>query len=116
MKSIINKTKLLAVIEENKSKHRSIFLEAINGYKKETIKLLEEMIEKLKAGKTIDHYIKLPVPVDHTPEYNRAIRMIEMDVREEIELGDEEFTQFVMDDWKWKREWIGTVSNYTANY
>jgi hypothetical protein len=114
MKSVISKVELLDVIKGNKDKHRDIFLKAIIGYREEALRLLEKMIEKLKSGKTIDQFINLPVPVDHTPEYNRAIKMIEMDVRGEIELEEEEFAQFVMDDWQWKREWIGTVSNYTA--
>jgi len=108
MNTKISKEKLLKVIKENRDKHRSIFLEAIEGYQKEA------KINKLKEGKTIDQYINLPIPVDHTPEYNRVIRMIEMDVRINIELGENEFAQYVMDDWQWKREWVGTVSNYTA--
>jgi len=72
------------------------------------------MIVRLKKGKTVDQYINLPVPVDHTLEYDRVIKMIELDTREEITLNENEFAQFVMDDWQWKREWVGTVSNYTS--
>ena len=114
MNTVIGKQDLLEIIKENKGKHRDIFLKAIDGYRSEAVNLLERMIIKLKKGKTVDQFINLPVPVDHTLEYDRIIRMIELDTRNEITLGENEFAQYVMDDWQWKREWVGTVSNYTA--
>jgi hypothetical protein len=115
MNTVISKEKLMSIVKDNRDKHRKVFLEAIEGYRKEAINLLEKMIEKLKKGKTVNQYINLPVPEDHTPEYDRVIKMIELDTRGEITLGEEEFAQYVMDDWRWKREWVGTVSNYTSS-
>lgn len=115
MTTLIEKKELLKIINENKDKHREVFLEAIDGYRTEAIKRLERMIEKIKKGKTIDQFLRLPVPTDNTPEYKRVIKMIELDNRDEIMLTEEEFAQYVMDDWSWKREWIATASNYTSN-
>jgi len=114
MNTVIGKIKLLTIINENKGNHRAIFLKAIDGYRKEAINILERMINRLENGKTVDQYINLPLPVDHTREYDRVIKMIKLDTRSEITLVEEEFAQYVMDDWTWKREWVGTVSNYTA--
>lgn len=115
MNSVVDKKKLMGIIQENRDKHREIFLEAIEGYRAEAVKRLERMIEKLKRGKTIEGYLHLPVPTDHTGDYDRVLKMMELDTREEIGLGEEEFAQYVMDDWSWKREWIATASNYTSN-
>jgi len=115
MNTVIGKEKLMEIIQENRDKHRSVFLEAIDGYRLEAIKRLERMIEKIKKGKTIDQYLRLPVPTDNTNDYDRVLKMMELDTRDEINLNEEEFAQYVLDDWSWKREWIATASNYTSN-
>lgn len=112
MKTRILKEELLEVIEENMSTHRDIFLKAIDGYKKEAINQLEEMLERVKKGNTISGYWNLIVPEDHTPEYERTIKMIEFDTRDEIELNENEFSQFVMDNWAWKKDWSASNTLY----
>lgn len=114
MHSIIKRDKLLEELKKNREEHTSIFLEAVEGYRKEALELLEENIEMVKAGKIINLQIMLPVPEDHTIDYDRVIKMIELDVRDEIELEEFEFSQYVMDDWAWKRQWVETVSNYAS--
>lgn len=114
MKTIVNRDKLLDIIRENKEKHRAVFLQAIDGYRKEATQILESRIEDLKNRKKTSLYVNLPEPEDHTTGYDRIIRMVEMDERDSIELGEREFAQYVMDDWEWKQQWVDTVSNYVA--
>jgi hypothetical protein len=59
-------------------------------------------------------YISLPMPEDHTDDYERAIKMLDLDVREDIELTEQEFAQYVLDDWGWKDQWTTTNSAYLA--
>jgi ABC-type phosphate transport system substrate-binding protein len=112
MKTLINKLILLSKIQENKNNHRQIFEEAIKKYREAAIKLLDKKIELLKKNKMPNLFIQLPLPTDHTCDYDRTIKMINMDTRIEIELTEEEFAKYVLDDWQWKREWISTASNY----
>lgn len=115
MNTKMEKENLLKKIRANKEKHRGIFLEAIEGYRKKAIGILEERINNLKANKSINLYISLPEPEDHTKDYDRVIAMISENLFEEIELDETEFAQYVLDDWKWKREFLSISNTYTAN-
>jgi hypothetical protein len=110
MNPIINKEQLLAVVTKNMNGHRDLFLKAVDGYQIEAIKMLKEHISAIKADKLYPIMINLPVPEDHTKDYERVVKMIEMDKRNDIELTEQEFKMYVMDDWNWKDQW--TTSNF----
>lgn len=111
----VKKDELLSHLDANRERHRAIFEEAQIGFREEVIKLLDKRLAQAKAGKGIDLRIQLPEPQDHTKDYDRVILMVKMSVNDEIELTQQEFQQYVMDDWSWKREWVATASNYTAS-
>jgi hypothetical protein len=114
MVPLIKKADLLKVIQKNREAHRRIFLEAVEGYKAEALRMLEERVRMIKSGKVVNITVVLPVPEDHTQDYDRVIKMIEMDTSKTIELQEDEFAQYVMDDWQWKRQWATTNALYTA--
>jgi len=115
MKSVMKVKKLIEILEKNKEEHRADFLEAVEGYKKEAIKTLETQIEKVKGNKKLPKvYVNMPIPEDHTSDYERIIRLLQLDDRPSIELEEFEFTQYVMDDWGWKNEWISNTLSYTS--
>lgn len=37
---------------------------------------------------------------------------MEMETRSQIELTEEEFAQYVMDDWRWKGQFAATTASY----
>lgn len=41
------------------------------------------------------------MPEDHTKDYEKAIKMAEMSVNDQIELTSKQFDQLVMDNWSW---------------
>jgi hypothetical protein len=96
---------ILAVLRDNRSKHRAIFEEALAGYKKQAVELLEEKLAAAKNGKVVPMIFSLPQPMDQTKEYDRAIRMLEMAIAEEIELSETDFQWYVLDDWSWRHSW-----------
>jgi hypothetical protein len=102
-------------VTENRENHRTIFDEAIAGYRNECIRELERRIDDLKAGKSIDRAIRLPVPEDHTSDYDQVLLMAELEVGDTITLANNEFAQYVMDNWGWKAEFVASSSNYTRN-
>jgi adenylate kinase family enzyme len=111
----VEKDALLKTVKENRDKHRQIFLEAVDGFRKKAVELLEERLDDAKAGRRINVYINLPTPVDQTREYDRVIRMLEMSVDTTIELTQSEFTMYVMDDWSWKKQFSATNAMYTTS-
>jgi len=113
MKSKINKSTLIKTIQKNRDSHRAIFEKAIKAYQKKLEKILLDKLEQVKKGSKIKTYFNLPEPEDHTKDYDRVLQMLEMEVGDTIELEENEFSQFVMDNWVWKNEWVNNTLAYT---
>lgn len=109
------KSDLVQIIEDNRKEHRAIFEEAIENWHKRVQERLKEMVEAAKKGpNAVDLVIALPRPEDHTKDYDRAIKMLEMSQDDELELDEHEFATFVMDDWGWQKAFLATSSNYSS--
>jgi len=110
----VDKDDLLKKVQKNRDAHRGIFEEAVEGYRKRSVEILEEHIQKIKAGKLEEVYVRLPRPSDHTKDYDRVIEMLEMHEDTSIEIDEDHFASYVMDDWSWKNEFLATNSTYSA--
>lgn len=100
------------VIKANRENHRAEFELAQQGYREQVIEILDERLKAARAGKKMILSIVLPFPEDHTKEYDRVIRMLEMSVEEVIEIAQHEFAMYVMDDWSWKAGWAASNTGY----
>jgi len=110
----VHKTELKKIIEENRAAHKGIFEEAVEGYREMVTKDLESHLERVASGSLVKIYISHPVPGDHTGDYDRVLRMIEMSIGEEIVISQVDFARYVMDDWDWKEAFIDTANSYTG--
>lgn len=110
----VKKDDLRKAIQKNRDGHRAIFEEAVEGYRKEAVKLLEGHIARIKSGKVLRVSVSLPEPSDHTSDYDRILAMLDMSVDDEILLDENDFAAYVMDDWVWKSQFITTNSAYSA--
>ena len=113
-KVTVKRDELLEKLKENKVKHRQIFEKALEGYRLTAIELLDKALEDAKAGRTITTSVYLEEPVDQTKDYDRAIGMLEMSVDDEVTITSQEYAQYVMDDWSWKRQFLTTNMGYAA--
>lgn len=113
----VNRVELLEIVRKNRDAHSAAWLEAVDEYKAAVIKLCKE---NLKLAKTEDlsliPRIKPipPVPTAYLNEYDRAIRMLEMSVDTEIVLEQHDFQQLVLDEWSWKKAFVGLASTYKS--
>ena len=114
METLVSKDRLLAILEDNRSAHRSIFEQALEAYKSQALAGFEKRIERIRAGKDFDIHLRLPVPEDHTDDYDRIIRMVNLSVEENIALSESDIAKYVMDDWQWKQAWITNTASYTG--
>jgi hypothetical protein len=57
-------------------------------------------------------YFTLPVPEEHTKDYDRAIRFISLDTREEIKLSEADAKSYVEDMWGWTASYLSNTSSY----
>ncbi len=112
------KTDLLVKLKANKIAHEIDYAQAIDGYK---IKLQGDLSTMLIAiGKVgaLDvpniPVVKFDPPQDRTKDYERAIMMIDMSATETIELDEETFNNYVMNEWSWSYSFNNSVSVYKS--
>lgn len=110
----VKKADLLHKLKTNREAHRQIFEEAVKGYYAEGVRILQQHIEDIKRGSLKRVIVNLPVPSDHTEDYNRAIEMLEMTLDQEIEVSERDFEMFVRDNWLWKQEFLASNSTYSV--
>lgn len=108
----VDRDEFLTRVRENRDNHRQVFEEAVEGYRNRLTAELERRIRDLKRGRQIDQYIGLPEPEDHTADYDRIVAMAEMSVTDTIELSEDEFAMYVMDQWRWKQSFTDSTDRY----
>ena len=110
----INKAELTDVLTQNRNTHREKFLAAQEAYRATVIELLDQRLADARAGKKIDLAFRLPVPEDHTADYNRELRMLEMEIANTVVLDSRLFDQLVMDNWSWSNAFAATNAVYAV--
>ncbi|MBY6093828.1 hypothetical protein [Ferrimonas balearica] len=110
----IKRTELLSVLEENREKHLKDHAELLELRLTEQRTKLEACLAWMNAhpGEHRDFQISHPVPKSHEHDYNRAIKMVSMEIRDEVELSLMEFDQLVMDRWAWQDDFLRTKTLY----
>lgn len=109
----LNKDALLTKLRENRKNHRAIVEDAWKGYKAEVIRQLEKQLKRARKGVKKQIFVHIPIPEDHTDDYDRVIAMLEMDVRAEFDVSETEFENYVRDKWKWSGQFAATNSTYS---
>lgn len=109
---------LKQILIANRGHHRDEFDKALIGYREYLLKYLEEQIDRVKNNKqAIRIHVDLPVPEDHTSDYDRVLRMVDLAIAAEqvdIELDEHDAAQYIMDDWNWKRAFATTTAFYAS--
>lgn len=114
MKITAKKEEVLATLRKNRETHGKIVSEARIGYVEKAQKALAARLDELKSGKIVSLSFNLMAPLDYTKEYNTAIRALEMEVNDEIELNGAQIHCFIMDQWDWTNSFFGSNSQYSA--
>lgn len=100
---------LLNKLIENRANHEKDYEDAKTGYLETAKEKLDELLGQVADGILINPHLNLTVPDSHLEDYDRAIEMLRWHTEGEIELAEEEFAQYVQDNWSWKHRW--TTSN-----
>lgn len=110
----ITREDFIAKVSENRQNHRSIFDAAVTGYRARMIKELERRLHDVRRGHAFSGYLSLPEPEDHTEDYDRVLEMATLSVDELVELSEDEFSMYVMDQWNWTNAFTSTTERYTS--
>jgi hypothetical protein len=111
---IVDKAKLLAILKTNRERHKAVFDEAVAGYKAQATRLLKEHLLRVQRGRNVRVHVVLTQPVNQTRSYDRVIGMLEMAIANEVELSEEDYQQYVMDDWSWKEDFLTSNAQYSS--
>lgn len=110
----IKKIELLVAIKKNRDAHRDIFLKAQIGYRAAAIKELERMLLDARENRPIRRSIEMVEPQEHIKDYTRVISMLEMSTADEIQISEQQFSQYVLDEWGWSNQFTMSNSRYTG--
>ncbi len=112
---LMDRFRVLAIVKDNRARHRDIFEEAMEGYRRRAIEILEEHIQRIKDKDMEQVNVALPMPEDHTDDYDRVISMLEDNLAGTVVLDERDYKTFILDDWGWKREWTATNTMYAGS-
>jgi hypothetical protein len=110
----VKKDELRKLVQKNRDAHKAVYEQAFEGYRKACIQNLEANLESVRRGKKERIWLTETPPDDHTSDYDRVLRMIDMSVDTEVVLTEKAFQQYVLDDWDWKQTWAMSNSKYTS--
>ncbi len=105
---------LLQTVTENREAHKANWMEAMAGYRRKCIEVLEEQVDLLKSNKIRRVTFSEIAPENHLREYDRVIAMLKASVEDEIQLHSNEFENYAMDMWHWKEQWLSANTGYMS--
>lgn len=109
---------LLSKLEANRKTHNADFDIAFTRFSERVQSNLEARLKSLRSGSVVTQemlYINLTMPVNYDADYKRAIEMLDWEVGGEVELTEQEFKQYVQDDWGWKEAVAMSNKLYTGS-
>ena len=104
MRPVVRTATLLDILRENQRKHRAVFEAAVHGWYLQAQRELDAARERVLESRPRNVYVSLKAPQDHTSDYERVIRMVELHQQDTIELPEGDAAQYVQDDWGWKQQ------------
>ena len=110
----VRKSELLEALRRNRAGHRTVFEEAQKGYRETVIEELDKRLQDARSNKEVNGFLHLEAPKDHTRDYDRTIQMLEMCTKDEVFISEQEFSQYVMDDWSWMHQFSTANAGYVA--
>ncbi|HVQ17874.1 MAG TPA: hypothetical protein VMT27_02415 [Actinomycetes bacterium] len=108
------KADLLDTLRSNRDEHRSMFIKAQEKYREAMIEELDRALSDAKAGRKIKRAFSLPIPEDHTEDFDTAIEMLEWDQGDTVDLGQRDFLTYVKNNWGWQASFAATTQSYLA--
>lgn len=114
MKTVrMNKGALIGYVSANRERHFTEHAAARAEWVKAQIAKLHETIDRLSNDNTAPNYsVVLSEPPSHVEEYDKALRMLHDSVDDVIELESEQYSQLVLDDWQWSKQFKAVTSTY----
>lgn len=112
---LVVKEDLIKQIKANKEKHQGEYATAVENYKKEAQEQLDEAAKRLAEGK-YDLRLNLITPIDNSLEYDKLVTMFNWEIKNEVELSQGEFNEYVLDETNFARVSRASNTAYSAKF
>ena len=108
---------LARILETNLIKHALAYTEAIAGYRKATVVKLQKILTAIADGGEIPSNISPPTdrPESHVDDYKKVIGLLKLSAWECFELDEEEYDQYINDNWHWRNTFSSSCSSYASS-
>ncbi len=93
----VKKQDLIDRIKENKKNHIELYKKAVVAYKEEALEQLDFLTGEVNNG-VLDIKLDLVTPINNEKDYDDIIEMFEWEVEEIVEIGQNEFREYVQDE------------------
>lgn len=113
----VKKSELVSTLKTNSDVHVREFNKAMEGYWRTAEREVEKLLDRVRNKRWDQPYqiaVSLTRPECHLDEYNTALEMLEWSTEDEVELTQQEFKQFVQDEWSWKEAFAQTTQMYAG--
>ena len=109
----MKRLELLDIVRANKDTHIAAYKEAVVDYKQLVIKVAAQNVDIAATNTLAKTFAHWPdTPISYEDSYKRAIRMLELSIEDVIEVEEDVFNQLVLDEWSWKRSFVGSTVSY----
>jgi hypothetical protein len=109
----VTKADLIEVLRKNREEHHAIYVEAKRVYREKMIEEMDRALAEARSGGPIKRGFSLPLPEDHTKDFDDAIEMLELDLGDTVELSLYEFRQYYKNEWGWAQSFAANSLSYT---
>jgi hypothetical protein len=103
MSVMVDRKKVIEIVKQNKEAHIAEVIEAKKRWQTKMMQLAQKIIEvgpKLKKFPRALHLLRSE-PESHAKDFDKALKMLELDVRDTIELPPRLFGQLILNQWDW---------------
>lgn len=115
MKFTVDKHKLLATLGANREAHAAAYQEAMVKYREKSIEFFELAMEKIRSGGEVERTLRLPMPEEHTDDFDRVIEGLTWQDSDMVELTEGEFEELVRNRWGWHKTFVQNTTSYLAS-
>ena len=103
---------LIAKIQKERDNHQQVFNDAVEVYRKELLVKVEDYLQRIQKGELVFLLHNLPVPEEHTKDFDLILDMLSSTQDTTIELNKNEFDCYVRGNWGWKTQFDSNTVSY----
>jgi len=114
-KITVKKDDLIEQIVANKVKHIELYEKAVIAYKEEALEQLDNLTGEVQNG-ALDIKLDLVTPINNEENYNAIIEMFVWEVKDEVELTQSEFKEYVQDKTQFAEQAMFSNTLYASKF